>query len=89
MSGDYARWLATETAAALTHDPDDGCLTHVPMVCTTCRKPVEEIAPEDPDVPGWHHVSAFDGTVCPASLARVMAMVEAGNENVPRKEAGQ
>ena len=74
-------------------DRDDGCLTHVPMVCTTCRKPVRQ-------VPGiwaatvWAHADDGDARDCPDRGAHltgtpVMAMVEAGNENVPRKEAGQ
>ena len=114
MSADYARWLATETAATLNHDrpcapcsstasgeirhgplgcpapaarkaaarataPDDDCLTDVPMVCTICRKPVTR-----GETTGlWFHSDTSDPERCSRTVP-VKAMVEAGNENVPR-----
>ena len=82
MAGDFARWLATETAAALKHDPDDGCLTHVPMVCTICRKPVTR----GESIGLWFHSDTSDPERCSRTVP-VKAMVEAGNENVPRDRA--
>lgn len=60
-------------------------LTHVPMVCTTCRTPVER-------VPGrggwkWEHESEDAWSECPLGFNDpVRAMVAAGNETVPRSE---
>jgi hypothetical protein len=55
MSGDFARWAATETAAALTHD------TPRPLVCASCRRPVERTLDDD-----WQHVTVDDGLACAA-----------------------
>ncbi len=55
MSGDYARWLATETAAALKHD------TPRPPVCAGCGKPVERTFDDD-----FQHATVDDGLACTA-----------------------
>jgi hypothetical protein len=56
----------------------------VPMVCTACRRPAEQI----PGAPfgSWWHVEPADYTACPLYLrAAVKVMVAAGNENIPVK----
>jgi hypothetical protein len=70
-------------SALLGQDEPDNTITGVPMVCTACRKPVRQ-------VPGlwapsiWEHKDQDVRHLCPAPYdAPVMAMVAAGNENVP------
>jgi hypothetical protein len=55
MSGDFARWLENETAAALTHDMPR------PLVCASCRRPVERTLDDD-----FQHESVPDGLACTA-----------------------
>jgi hypothetical protein len=79
---DAAREITRRITAQLParhDDRTDEILTHVPMVCTTCRQPVSR-QPEQ-----WVHVHFNDYLSCEMPDGTpVTAMVEAGNESVPR-----
>jgi hypothetical protein len=73
----------TARIADMRAEHDAEPLHHVPMVCTTCRKPVRE-CPNATCTGHWRHVLADDSRGCLASGFAVKAMVAAGNESVPR-----
>ena len=77
--------LAYDAYAEITRRERE--LTGVPMVCTECRKPVRA-CPNGDCAGHWKHELSDDSRGCRAALnGTVMAMVAAGNENVPRSNA--
>jgi hypothetical protein len=58
-------------------------LTHVPMVCTSCRAPVTEVRDS---TRVWRHIMWTGPSDCQdiRDGLVITAMVAAGNENVPR-----
>jgi hypothetical protein len=74
----YDTVLRSPYRSALTEQADAGA--DVAMVCSTCRGPVVSLPA---DAPGrWRHADHADDFDC-AQLGPIMAMVAAGNENVP------
>lgn len=71
-----------ELDSVIAHRITADLLTDVPMVCTSCRKPVERAPQVTPQL--WRHVSVDDAAACHGTRpGPVKAMVAAGNENVP------
>lgn len=70
--------------AHLTGQPEDEDprLTGVPMVCTACRRLVEDACGSG-GARGWQHVNPGHSIECPNSGSPVKAMVAAGNERIP------
>jgi hypothetical protein len=79
-------WIIERQAATIAHltgaQADDDSLADVPMVCTVCRQPVEQISGPGGEGALWAHDITRMADPCRGNRP-IKAMVAAGNEEIP------